>query len=128
MLEEAGGEALAFGPVHLAQSSPLGQQGTSVIAAHRDTHFKALAHLEKGALVTLEPISAPPVTYRIETMRIAPWDQSGLMKEADGAQLALTSCWPFDALQSSPLRFIAQGRQYEGAAVTSANATIGSQK
>src|SRR6202171_2881051 len=39
VLEEAGGEALAFGPTHVAATPEPGENGISVIAGHRDTHF-----------------------------------------------------------------------------------------
>ena len=108
ILKEAGGEGLAFGPVLLDQSAPLGQRGTSVIAAHRDTHFKALADLRIGMQVTLETLTDQPLSYTIDNSRIARWDQSGLVSNTLGSTLVLSSCWPFDAMTSGPLRFIAE--------------------
>lgn len=107
VLKEAGGEALAFGPVLLEQSASLGGNGTSVIAAHRDTHFKALSRLEQGALIKVEPMAGPSMTYQVNEMRIVRWDQSGLIKDTQSSQLIITSCWPFDSLIEGPLRFIA---------------------
>lgn len=108
ILKEAGGEGLAFGPVLLDQSAPLGHRGTSVISAHRDTHFKALANLRIGMQVVLEQMNGPTLRYTIDDKRIARWDQSGLVKNTLDTSLVLSSCWPFDGLTSGPLRFIAE--------------------
>lgn len=108
VLKEAGGEGLAFGPVHLIQSAKLGTQGTSVVAAHRDTHFQKLADLELNDTLIIEPIDGPSRTYRVNKMRVAPWDESGLVRDTGETRLVLTSCWPFDSLKPGPLRFIAE--------------------
>nr|WP_321456210.1 class GN sortase [uncultured Cohaesibacter sp.] len=108
ILKEAGGEGLAFGPVLLDQSAPLGTRGTTVIAAHRDTHFKALANLRMGMQLVLEPMDGPALTYMVDKNRIARWDQSGLVKNTLASSLVLASCWPFDAMTSGPMRFIAE--------------------
>ena len=39
VLNNASGQALAFGPAHMAQTPLPGQPGTSIIAAHKNTHF-----------------------------------------------------------------------------------------
>ena len=111
VLREAGSEGLAFGPVLLQQSSAIGSKGTSVIAAHRDTHFKSLAHLTKGTLIQIEPMQGPPLTYQVSDLRVANWDQSGLSKDSQESQLVITSCWPFDSIIDGPLRFIATAKQ-----------------
>ncbi|WP_319413247.1 class GN sortase [uncultured Cohaesibacter sp.] len=108
ILKEAGGEGLAFGPVLLDQSAPLGRTGTSVIAAHRDTHFRKLADLRIGMQVIVEPVAGPKLSYKIDASRVARWDQSGLIRDSRQDTLVLSSCWPFDGLSSSPLRFIAE--------------------
>ncbi len=108
ILKESGGEGLAFGPILLDQSAPLGQRGTSVISAHRDTHFKALANLQVGMQVSLEPMHGPTLHYTIDASRIARWDRSGLVRNTLSSSLVLSSCWPFDGLTSGPLRFIAE--------------------
>ncbi len=109
ILSEAGGESLAFGPVLLNQSAPIGSNGTSIISAHRDTHFKAMAQLKQGDFVTVETLDGSRDTYRIESLRTARWDQSGLSPNGMEPRLALTSCWPFDAITPGPMRFIAEG-------------------
>lgn len=108
ILKEAGGEALAFGPVHLAQSAPFGKNGKAIIAGHRDTSFKALAKLAPDTLIHLQTLKGEKHSYKLSNRRIARWDKSGLSADFHAEQLILTSCWPFDSMQPGPLRFIAE--------------------
>ena len=48
VLNGASGEALAFGPAHLDGTPLPGEAGASVIAAHRDTHFRFLREARLG--------------------------------------------------------------------------------
>ncbi|WP_319529426.1 class GN sortase [uncultured Cohaesibacter sp.] len=124
ILHEAGGEGLAFGPVFLSQSAPIGSTGTSVISAHRDTHFKALADLKPGAFVTVETLAGDKDTYQIDSLRKARWDQSGLTREALEPRLALTTCWPFGSLTPGPMRFIAEAHLSEQTAAFNESAEV----
>jgi len=47
-LAVASGQALAFGPAHVAGTPEPGEPGTSVFAAHRDTHFRGLGAIRAG--------------------------------------------------------------------------------
>ncbi|WP_119308278.1 class GN sortase [Cohaesibacter haloalkalitolerans] len=123
ILKEAGGEGLAFGPVLLAQGAPLGTAGTSIIAAHRDTHFQPLQHLQTGALVEVEQMTGPTLTYRIDGSKIVRWDQSGLQKDSQSPLLVLSSCWPFNGMVGGPLRYLAFASPTEATARRLANAT-----
>src|SRR5690606_13307287 len=53
VLAGASGRNLAFGPAVMDGSAAPGTPGVSVIAGHRDTHFKALAELTVGDRLTL---------------------------------------------------------------------------
>ena len=108
VLAEGGGEALAFGPAHLAATPAPGEPGVSVIAAHRDTHFKLLRTLEPGETVTVS--SAPGDTGRfvMTGSEVVRDDASGIHPHDGGrARLALVTCWPFGAVTPGPLRYIA---------------------
>jgi sortase A len=48
VLESGTGRTLAFGPGHLDGTPLPGSPGRSVIAAHRDSHFRFLAQLAPG--------------------------------------------------------------------------------
>lgn len=106
VLEEAGGEALAFGPAHVAGSPLPGMRGTSVIGGHRDTHFEFLKLLQVGDAVTVTTADNRVVSYRITGTAIVHPQASGIATEGDRPRLALVTCYPFDAVGHSPLRYV----------------------
>jgi sortase A len=106
VLSGASGEALAFGPARLANTPAPGDLGTSVIAAHRDTHFRWLKDVKPGDLLIVTHKDGTNLTFRAGTSRIARWDESGINADAPGRNLALATCWPFDATEQGPLRYI----------------------
>lgn len=111
ILKEAGGEGLAFGPVLLNQSAQPGSNGSTIISAHRDTHFKALKDIKIGDTVSLTLASGQKLDYEITRSRIAHWDQSGLSADGFEPELVLTSCWPFDSITPTDQRFILHAKQ-----------------
>lgn len=108
VLSGASGEALAFGPAWLTDTPQPGEEGTAVIAAHRDTHFRWLKDLKPGDEIQLTRRDGKVLTFRTSEGRIAPWDQSGIDTAAQGRHLALATCWPFDATERGPLRYIVE--------------------
>lgn len=106
VLSGASGEALAFGPARLANTPAPGELGTSVIAAHRDTHFRWLKDVRPGDLLVITRKDGANLTFRAQSSRIARWDESGINADAPGRNLALATCWPFDATEQGPLRYI----------------------
>jgi sortase A len=106
VLSGASGEALAFGPARLANTPAPGELGTSVIAAHRDTHFRWLKDVQPGDLLVVTRKDGVKLTFKAGAGRIARWDESGINANAPGQNLALATCWPFDATEQGPLRYI----------------------
>ncbi len=106
VLAEAGGEALAFGPAHLAVSPRPGDPGTSVIAAHRDTHFAFLRDAEPGQEVIVEHTDGSRSVFRITHSEIVHAERSGIVPEGGPARLALVTCWPFGSLTPGPERYV----------------------
>ncbi|MBB4185374.1 class GN sortase [Sinorhizobium terangae] len=106
VLAGASGEALAFGPAWLANTPLPGDEGTSVIAAHRDTHFRWLKDVSPGDLLVLTRKDGRRFIFRAGEGRVARWDESGINASASGHHLALATCWPFDAVEQGPMRYI----------------------
>jgi len=106
VLAGASGEALAFGPGHLANTPAPGSIGTSVIAAHRDTHFEFLKDVEIGDAVHLEAIDGTRHTYIVDDLKIVRADASGIDPHQGGKRLALVTCFPFGATEQGPLRYV----------------------
>jgi sortase A len=113
VLAEAGGEALAFGPSHLAATPPPGAAGTSVIAAHRDTHFAFLRDVEIGDEVVLERADGERVLFRITHTEVVHAERSGIQPEGGPARLALVTCWPFGSITPGPERYVVWAEKVE---------------
>lgn len=107
VLAEAGGEALAFAPAHVAASPLPGEPGTSVIAGHRDTHFRFIRELAPGDEIEVTRANGDTRVFRVTRSAIVHAGASGIEIEGDLPRLALVTCWPFDALQrGGPLRYV----------------------
>ncbi|MBL4757117.1 MAG: class GN sortase [Rhizobiales bacterium] len=116
-LAGASGQALAFAPVHLRQSAMPGARGTSVFAAHRDTHFTFMAQLKEGDRINMTNSSGEIFEYEIQSFRIVPWNNSGIDPDSLERKLALVTCWPLDGTFAGPMRFIAEANLVSSAPV-----------
>ena len=118
VLAEAGGEAMAFGPMALAQTPAPGGPGGSVVAAHRDTHFAFLKHLEEGDAIRVLMADGAVRSFEVTGMEIVRADRSGIEPWGGRPRLALVTCWPFDAKTPGPLRYVVWAEPVEGGIAT----------
>lgn len=109
VLDGTSGEALAFGPGHLPGTARPGERGTAVFAAHRDTHFRWLGDLRPGDMVRVERPDGTVFSYRIRRAWVARFDAPGIRADSDERLIALTTCWPLNAKQMGPMRYIVEG-------------------
>lgn len=105
-LAGSSGQALAFGPGHVEGTPAAGDPGTAVYAAHRDTHFAFLRHVIVGDRVEVTRGDGRVAHFRVVATEVVAWDRSGIDAAASGANLALATCWPFDAATQGPERFV----------------------
>ncbi len=123
VLSGVSGQAMAFGPGLMDGLSNPGEPGLSVIAAHRDTHFRFLEEIDIGERVDVTNAGGELTSYEIIETRIVDARRSGLDPRDfldDGVQwsdnekptstLALVTCYPFNATKRGPLRFVALAR------------------
>jgi sortase A len=110
VLAGGSGQALAFGPGHLEGTPLPGEDGTAVIAAHRDTHFAALAAARAGDEIRVTRADGVTVWFRVTGTAVVPWNGSGIDPQGQGRALALTTCWPFGAREPGPLRFVVKAQ------------------
>ncbi len=108
VLKGASGEALAFGPALLDETARIGERGTAVIAAHRDTHFAFLKDVKKGDMISVTRDDGLSFSYRVTGMRIADADQSGIDRHASGFHLVLSTCYPFEAITHGKQRYLVE--------------------
>ena len=106
VLHGSSGEALAFGPALLNETSRIGERGTAVISAHRDTHFAFLKDVVAGDRILITRDDGLVFTYRVTGTSIADWNKSGIDRNANGFNLVLSTCYPFGAITPGPLRYL----------------------
>ena len=106
VLAGSSGQALAFGPGHLESTAEAGERGVAVYSAHRDTHFAFLKNVVVGDEINVTRHDGRTFRYRVDATSVVRFDASGIDPLADGHQLVLSTCWPFDALTPGPDRYL----------------------
>lgn len=107
VLAGGSGRTLAFAPGHLSASALPGERGNTVIAGHRDTHFRFLSDIEKGELLNVESTNGRKHVYQVLGADVVDSRKGGLVLDTDTAMLTLVTCYPFEARESGgPLRYI----------------------
>jgi sortase A len=108
VLADASGRSLAFGPGYWNGSAVPGSVGNTIIAAHRDTHFRFLEHARRGQEILLQTTDGREHRYRLNETRVIDSRHDRILIEADQPTLTLLTCYPFDAvLPGGPLRYVA---------------------
>jgi sortase A len=110
VLAGATGRGLAFAPGLLDGSAQPGEPGVAVIAAHRDTHFRALARLSLGDRFEIERADGARFVYTITSIEVIDTRTDSLRLDAGESVVALVTCYPFDALvPGGTLRYVVTG-------------------
>jgi len=105
-LAGSSGQALAFGPGHVERTPDAGERGVAVYAAHRDTHFSFLRDVAIGDEIEITRSDGRKFRYRADATVVVRFDASGIDPLANGYELVLSTCWPFDALTPGPDRYL----------------------
>jgi sortase A len=112
VLSGASGRTLAFAPALVDGSAEPGANGVSVIAGHRDTHFRALATLALGDVITLERPDGKVLTYTVDALDVVDSERAELRLDADESIVVLVTCWPFEAIDvGGSWRYVVTARQ-----------------
>jgi sortase A len=108
ILEGDTGNVLAFGPGRNAQSNHPGNRGTTLISAHRDTHFNFLESVELGDRLEVDSIySKGSYHYQVSDIKIIDSDKVDIDISNSQSELKLVTCYPFNAMTSGgPLRYV----------------------
>jgi len=100
------GSTLAFGPGHRIGSARPGELGTSLISAHRDTHFSFLKRLVVGDEILFQGTDGYWQHYQVSNSVVA-HESSAIVDIRANNRLVLVTCYPFDAIMpGGPLRFV----------------------
>jgi sortase A len=106
VLQGDSGRSLAFAPGMAAGSALPGQPGTTLISAHRDTHFKNIADIQPGEKIELETTRGS-WTYRVLYTDVVDARHGGIRSDPMHDELVLVTCYPFDALvYGGPFRMV----------------------
>ena len=119
VLSGATGRSLAFAPAHMDGSAMPGNDGVTVIAGHRDTHFSVLEHIELGANIALDGTNGETHWFRVVDLRVVDSTTARIRLDATLPKLLLTTCYPFDAVTAGgPLRYVVLAEAVESARKT----------
>ncbi len=112
VLEGGSGRTLAFGPGHLGGSAMPGEAGNSVIAGHRDTHFRFLRDLALGDQLYIESVDGKRHRYAVVDLDVVDARRASVLLDSDDALLTLVTCYPFEAVRpGGPLRYVVTARK-----------------
>lgn len=92
------------GPGHMPGTVFPGQNGNSVVSAHRDRHFHRLDDLRVGDVIeTQTPMMS--VMWRITQRRVVGKEERAIF-ESTTPMLTLTTCWPTRYVGPAPDRLL----------------------
>jgi sortase A len=105
VFEGADQEVLERGAGHLPGSALPGDRGNTVLAAHRDTFFRALRGIRVGDVVKIHTEPKDSV-YVVESARVVEPDEVDVLKPTHEPALTLITCYPFRYVGPAPERFV----------------------
>ncbi len=98
VLEGANGRNMAFGPARTIVGGMPGDQLSTIISAHNDSHFSFLKEVKLGELIHVETVDGN-FAYRVQDLKVIDSSkQRVLINQTD--ELILTTCYPFNTLQT----------------------------
>ena len=106
LLAGASGRTLAFGGGHVSSSALPGKTGTTIVTAHRDTHFRFMSRVTIGDEVFIEGPEQGRYRYRVTRTDIVD-SRKAMIASSDEDTLVLVTCYPFDTIiPGGPMRYI----------------------
>ncbi len=106
ILDAGSREAMRAGPTLLPGSATLGKAGTSILAAHRDTHFAFLKDLQVGDTLDVSGIDGKAKPYRVTHMQIVEAGKFNIPAHLDHNELVLATCYPFGSVRGGTKRYV----------------------
>jgi sortase A len=97
VLAGVSGRTLAFGPGWASQSAAPGESGRSLLAGHRDTHFRFLAQLREGDRLSLQTGRGQTRRYEVVSLQVIGEDAAWWLSPGAADELLLLTCYPFDS-------------------------------
>ncbi|GGB72848.1 class GN sortase [Shewanella inventionis] len=111
VLAGASGRNLAFGPSLMLGGAGVGEQGNTIIAGHRDSHFMRLQYVNVGDMIELYSATGKLQVYQITTTQVVHETATEVLNQTENSQLTLITCYPFDQLSgNAQYRYIVQAK------------------
>jgi sortase A len=104
-LEGVSDGTLRLGPGHLRGTALPGGRDVSVVAAHRDSHFRQLKDVGIGDPVVLQ-LPSGPLVYRVTARTVVDPDDRWVTAPRGRPMLRLVTCWPPNHLGPAPDRLV----------------------
>jgi len=95
---------------HIPSTSLPGDSGNVALAAHRDTYFLPLEHIETGDLIEVETHERS-YRYVVESVQVVKPKEVWVLNASNHATLTLVTCFPFRYVGAAPQRFIVRAAQ-----------------
>ena len=106
VLEGVEKKTLRRGAGHIpATAFPEQEEGNVGIAAHRDSHFRALKDIQEDDTIELTTLDGT-FRYQVEWTKIVKPADVSVLEPTDEPALTLVTCYPFYFVGSAPERFI----------------------
>lgn len=102
--------ALKLGAGHIPGTALPSASGNVGIAAHRDSFFRSLGGIQPRDRIRLRTPEGD-WEYTVESTRIVPPSDVGVLANSRQPELTLVTCYPFRYVGSAPLRFIVRARR-----------------
>jgi sortase A len=84
-----------------------GQQGNSIIAGHRDTHFRFLERVREGQSIRVDLPDGRGHLFRVVGIDVVDSRRGSILLDSEAPMLSLVTCYPFDAQQAGgPMRYV----------------------
>jgi sortase A len=107
VVEGAGKSELRRGPGHLTGTAFPGESDNSIIAGHRDTHFRVLKDIRAGDDIVIE-YRGEHLVYRVRDTKVVKPTSKKVLAPSDDPTLTLITCYPFYWMGPAPKRFVVQ--------------------
>ena len=105
VVEGTGRKQLLLGPGHMESTPTPGENGNSVISAHRDTFFRHIYELQKGDEVLVQR-NGKTFKYVVLSKRIVQPTDYSVVDPTKDARLTLITCYPTYYIGPAPERLV----------------------
>jgi sortase A len=103
---------LAFAPSYMLASAFPGHAGKTVIAGHRDTHFRFVRQVQIGDPLQLSLADGSEQTFTVTDLQVVDINKTPLRLRSDRSQLILITCYPLEAIAApGALRYLVIAEQ-----------------